>query len=433
MIDALIVGRSLPALQTALDLAEVGLGVMIAGPAETERSAETPERDPDGTILTLIARAAEPLPSGESHEHPEIEPQRSLPPLPLLRDRAGARHRQPEPNVWGIPAVPLAADTIALLGVGGALRAYRDRLAPLLTVGKTRSLGELARRRLGRAAHELLVEPQLRERYGVPAEEVEVAIAAPGLNEALTRTGSLSAAALAYSDRHAQRETGVLPTAGWIRLREVLSDRLGLYGVGSIEARVSSVQLRDDGSWRVELEDGTGIEARALAVEGTLPWESRPAEALLDEVRPAAVRVHAEIGIEAPEGEPETEATEIVELRSVGEWSLRSAGAGRAELRGPRCSADAVADPVPELDRVLQEAGIRPNPDAEWSWELRAAPYASVDQRKKAGAALAGLAQRQPTLLPLGRALYGDDLSAALGAAHSGAVMLRRRLLGLSD
>ena len=58
MIDAVVTGRSLPALQTALDLAEVGLKVVVLGGGTAEASKPWAERDPDGVIRAFAKRIA---------------------------------------------------------------------------------------------------------------------------------------------------------------------------------------------------------------------------------------------------------------------------------------------------------------------------------------------------------------------------------------
>jgi hypothetical protein len=337
--------------------------------------------------------------------------------------------------VWGIPAVPLSAESIAALGTGGALRAYRDRFTPLLTVGKTRTLGALVRKRLGRGALATLVEPQLRERYGVAAEEVEVAIATPGLNEALTRTGSLTAAALAYSDRHVQRETSFAPEAGWGALREALVERLGLYEVEFPASPLVAALRRGDGGWDLGLADGSALRARAAVVDCPPQAEATAFAAFVGGVLPTRLRLHASIGIEIPEGiAPGDEA-----LRTIDAWSLWLSGDGLARLSGPRVAAGdpelaaLTADPAPLLGALLERAGARPLRGTEWSTSIRAAAYSAVAERDRGSAAREELADVEHELLTVGRALHGDDLSAALGAAQRGSVALRRALLGLTD
>ena len=66
----------------------------------------------------------------------------------------------PKTGMLGIPANPLGDDVRRIIGWGGAIRAYADRLMPILTIGRARSLGQLVRSRMGDA---------VLDRLGVPA------------------------------------------------------------------------------------------------------------------------------------------------------------------------------------------------------------------------------------------------------------------------
>jgi len=431
--DAIVVGHGLPGLLTALDLAEVGLSVVVVG-----RGEDLPhdfEPDPDGVLAAAMERVAAPL-DGSGHE-PERDALPSFAPArtPLLLDPTGAWAEQAEPAVLGIPAVPLAERTLRLLGTGGAIRAYRDRIAPLLTIGKTRFFGDLVRKRLGRAALERLSEPLLRERYGVPAERVEVAVAAPGLNETLSRAGSLTAAALAYSDRNVARETGAMPTAGWKRFRDVLLQRLVAYGVELREGAIAEIGGVGDESRNVVLETGEVLRARALVLGFGDDPRSATAEtsfsAITPELAPAAWRVHAEIDILPVDGV----AAGAVAVRTLDEWSLRIDGRedrDRAILRS--AASNPVVDPdEAELAAILASAGAAAVADAEWRARVAAAPFRSVDERHRVEDALRVRLAEEAEVIPLGRVLHGDDLAAAVAWAHEAAVHLRRHLLGLAD
>ncbi|HEY0247113.1 MAG TPA: FAD-dependent oxidoreductase [Gryllotalpicola sp.] len=100
----------------------------------------------------------------------------------------------PKGGMLGIPSSPLAADVIAAIGWRGALRAYLDRVLPPLRIGQEHNLGRLVERRMGRAVLENLVAPVTTGVYSAAPDQLDVAVAAPGLNPALTRTGSLSGA-----------------------------------------------------------------------------------------------------------------------------------------------------------------------------------------------------------------------------------------------
>lgn len=459
MIDAIITGQSLPALQSALDLAEVGMKVAVLSPARSESVEPAVERDPEGSIADFITRIAEPIEQPDQQragsQTSEAAIRRVMPQAPLL-NRQGKWLRQSSPEVLGVPAVPLASENIALLGSGGSVRAYLDRITPLLTVGKTRLLGELVRKRMGAKVRDELVDPQAFERFGVLVDELEVAIAAPGLNEALSRSGALSSAVLAYADRHVARETRVSPAQGPAEFRREAIKRLELYGVEILAANLVSVEPQDDG-WNVRLSDGGALRSRTLLVDfDRSPVPSSTVRDLLVAVLPAQARVHAIIDMESPvwldegatavalldgwslfcESEPGTE-------QPTGEAMLGTLPEKRCELR----VSSGVGD-VEELSNVLGTIsetkrlpisseilglGFRSDDVPVRFAGLAAAPFHTVADRAEAAAALAQHELNFPTLLCVGRALHGDDQGAALGSAHRSTVKLRRRLLGLED
>ena len=102
----------------------------------------------------------------------------------------------PAGGVLGIPGSPLAPDVRRVLDPGGAMRAYADRLLPVLKVGRYDRLGPLVRGRMGRRVLDRLVAPVVESVYGVDAETVPVDAIAPQLNRAITTAGSLGAAVL---------------------------------------------------------------------------------------------------------------------------------------------------------------------------------------------------------------------------------------------
>ncbi|QIZ97251.1 FAD-dependent oxidoreductase [Leifsonia sp. PS1209] len=100
----------------------------------------------------------------------------------------------PKAGLLGIPSSPLASDVVAAIGWGGALRAYLDRLMPVLTIGKEKRLGTLVRKRMGAKVLDRLVAPVATGVYSAQPDDLDVDVVAPGLNNALTRLGSLSGA-----------------------------------------------------------------------------------------------------------------------------------------------------------------------------------------------------------------------------------------------
>lgn len=443
MIDALVTGRSIAALLAALDLAEVGLRVGLATDERVGEPPAAPVRDPDGIVTEFLNRVAAPIAGTDAAPPAGALPRVSSPEPPLLQDRAGEWAPQATPAVLGIPASPLATETVRLLGTGAAIRAYLDRVMPLLAVGKAKTLGPLVRKRVGARTLARLVEPEVRERYGVGADEVEVALAAPGLNEALSRVGSLTGAALAYSDRNVARETRVEPAGGGTALKAELLRKLTLYGAEFFDGRVTQAVASEGlgqaaephvGSWSVTLSDGRALESRSLILDFS---RNATRTELLSELAPGLhaqrVRVHAEIDISCPDWLTEGERA----LAVRGGWTIL------AECRTGRTarvilSSDVLSEP-PALDgldgvlsRILLDYALQPLPGAEWSMGVAAAPFSSHADRGQAASRVASIAAQHPPMRAVGRALFGDDLPSALAAAHADAVALRRELTGLT-
>jgi len=103
----------------------------------------------------------------------------------------------PAAGVLGIPGSPLSDDVRRAIGWSGALRAYLDRMIPVLTIGREHSLGELVEKRMGKKVLDRLVSPVAGGVYATDARDLEVDVVAPGLNKAITTVGSLSGAVLA--------------------------------------------------------------------------------------------------------------------------------------------------------------------------------------------------------------------------------------------
>ncbi len=466
MIDALVTGRSLPALQAALDLAEVGLRVAVAAPSGLEGTdlVSGGERDAEGAIAAFLRRIAEPIEGAHSGAHAEAAPVFAPFRPPMLEGPKGGWLAQPSPEVLGVPAVPISAESIALIGGSAATRAYLDRVKPLLTVGKTREFGRLVRTRMGAAVLDRLVEPQVFERYGVVSDDVDAAIAVPGLNEALSRAGSLGTAVLAYFERHVARETRVAPLGGNEALRAATLERLAAYGVTLLDARVVEVEESLEG-WSAVLESGDHIESRALiADQGRSPRPFAPLGEMLDGVLPGRMRLTAEMRVDRPDWlEPGA-----LTLARRGRWAV-CVEAPVAVPQGDAAAGDALAgtsagapvgaqaaaavrmhsgvlfgeqDVVHEAAAMYEEAvgalaelvGASVVLGESWAAtaaETVAAPFATMTERDAAQVGLDVLVFGRDTLLPVGRALHGDDLGAALEWSQSQAIALRRRLLGL--
>ncbi len=200
----------------------------------------------------------------------------------------------PAAGVLGIPGVPLADDVRRIIGWGGALRAYLDRLMPLVRVRAETDLGDIVRRRMGRLVLERLVTPVVAGVHSADPSVVDVHTVAPGLTQAMTTQGSLSGAVMALREM-APAGSQVQGIAGGMhRLIEALEADCRYYGVEfRTGARVTAVSRRDKlrpgsaerldaeisgarGQWIVEVEPVAGsvtgpdaaenFDARAVVV-----------------------------------------------------------------------------------------------------------------------------------------------------------------------
>lgn len=257
--------------------------------------------------LQLTDHVAEPLKTGAWLQLPD----RAVP--------------APAAGLLGIPSSPLATDVIAAVGWGGAFRAYLDRLMPVLKIGEERNLGRLVRRRMGAAVLDGLVAPVTTGVYSASPDDLDVAAVAPGLSQAITRTGSLSGgvAALRASATKAGSAVGGL-VGGMSSLIDALAT----------DAVARGARLR------------TGATVVAL----------RPAEgddtALADSVDAAfATQEDAVAAHESGSGARE------------GRWRVRLAG-------GETLDADAVllAVPADAALRLMGEASDSLTPLAELDW-----------------------------------------------------------------
>ncbi|MDZ5076304.1 protoporphyrinogen oxidase [Nesterenkonia sp. HG001] len=102
----------------------------------------------------------------------------------------------PATGILGIPADPLAADVVRIIGAEAAARAAEDRGMPV-DAWRGRediTVGELVLERMGPAVLEKLVTPIVSGVHSARPEQLDAGNAAPGLVEAMLREGSLAGA-----------------------------------------------------------------------------------------------------------------------------------------------------------------------------------------------------------------------------------------------
>ncbi|MDQ1129568.1 NAD(P)/FAD-dependent oxidoreductase [Microbacterium sp. SORGH_AS_0888] len=303
----------------------------------------------------------------------------------------------PRGGVLGIPENVWDPAVRRVIGWGGAWRAYLDRLRPPLTIGHDRSLGHLVRSRMGAKVLDRLVAPVTSGVYSARPDDIDVDAAAPGLNAALTRTGSLSGAV-------AELRAGVPATpgsavagleGGMTRLVDALAVRLGELGVEVRTGTAVERIRRVDGVWEVAL-------ATADEREDT-PDSAPDGPADGDEV------VHADIVVVAT---PEAEARRL--LRPL------LPALGDAPAAAPVVEIVTLVVDAPELDAPPRGTGVLTVPHA---FEAKAlthatAKWAWIGERSGAGVHVVRVSFGAQDEEPATAALDDDD-AAALALAQA--------------
>ncbi len=158
-----------------------------------------------------------------------------------LQPMHGPAVRLPATSILGIPATPLARDVIAVVGLGGALRAQLDALLPSLATAPSLTLGMLVRRRMGSAVLDKLVAPVAHGVHSVHPDALLADRAAPGLRAAVRHEGSLAAAVRSLREAAPPGSAVAGIRGGVHRLVTELVADLETYGVDvQLGRRVSS-------------------------------------------------------------------------------------------------------------------------------------------------------------------------------------------------
>lgn len=289
----------------------------------------------------------------------------------------------PVGGILGIPANPFQDDVRRILGWSGVWRAYLDRVRPPLTIGHQLSLGKLVSSRMGSKVRDRLVAPVTTGVYSASPDDVDIDIAAPGLNAALTRVGSLSGAVQSLRD-DAAAKAGVATVAktpgaaveglsgGMSGLVDALADDLTRLGAEvRTGVRVRGIRKTAKG-WGVETEVAPAVTPAAADRSDALVAELHAAEAV--EVEPVIEEIEADAVIVAT---PETAARALLSAAVPALKNAEAASSPEIEIVTLLLDAPAL-DAAPRGTGVLTVPGSHTakaltHSTAKWAWVREAA------------------------------------------------------------
>ena len=289
--DALVIGGGIAGLTAAWDLVRAGLrpllieargytGGLVAagriGGARMDLGAEgfvVRGRAATSMLAELGLRTAAP------HGRPRLF-------LPPLAPGAGEQlpqwglHRFPDHAYLGIPADPLAADVVAIIGQEAARRAAQDADLPGAVGTGPEDPADLASfvtARMGAGVLERLVRPIVAGIHSADPADLAADVVMPGLRRATAELGSLSAAVAAVLERRRARKDGAggrsvdaAVEGGLFRLTDALREAIEAGG-GSVRTRTGAQWLRPGGG-----QDCTDGEAPTAWRVGIAPTRRGP-------------------------------------------------------------------------------------------------------------------------------------------------------------
>lgn len=468
--DTIVVGAGVAGLTAAHDLAGRGYRVLVleasdrlggvASALEVDGLSIDAGAESFATRGGAVAELARELGLGEDIVGPN--------PAGAWLQLADRAVPLPKATLLGIPSSPLARDVVDVLGWGGAVRAYLDRLMPVLRIGKDDALGPLVRRRMGQRALDRLVAPLAGGVYSADPDLLDVATVAPGLNNALTQVGSLSGAvAVVLEERAAAVARGEAAPSNATKPGSAVQGIRGgvhrLTGALADSARTHRAELRTGvqvraaattpTGWRVQTDaghvDSSSLvvalpEAQALRVLGELdgfaPLATDAAGVTVELVTlvfgPGAI-------VGDPRGTGVLVAADATGIRAkamthaTAKWPwLREAADGREVVRlsygsGSAAPATEGLDDAAATTIALQDARAilgrdlpEPVASARVRWE-QGQPTSIVGARARQ-LALRAAADAHPNLTVVGAAVAGTGLAQVVPDARRAALGIRR-------
>jgi len=313
-------------------------------------------------------------------------------PSPAWVQRAnGGAVPLPATSLLGIPGVPLAQDVIDAIGLPAALRAQFDMLMPGLVGSKAATVGELVRRRMGKAVLDGLVAPVARGVHSTDPDELDLDRAAPGLRQALLSAGNLGQAVRSLREKAPAGALVASLRGGMFRLVDALAADLDRFGV-RVRTGVEVTAFDAGGVTTASGERIRGEVVLAAPLDVDAP-RARVQVATIAVDAPTLAQAPRGTGVLVAPGVSGVQARALTHLTAKWEWL-----AERTPLHLLRLSYDDGVQVTPELARADAEMLLgtplpTPSDAAIVSWERtgrRTGPEHAIDGMHRVGEAESG-------------------------------------------
>ncbi|MET1016924.1 MAG: FAD-dependent oxidoreductase [Leifsonia flava] len=433
--DVLVIGGGVAGLVAAREAVHVGLRTLVLEAADAVggcvRAQDVAGLTVDvgaesfatrtGSVATLLAEL------GIDDQIVGPNPAGSWLHLPALTGGGAMTVRSPKTSLLGIPASPLADDVRAVIGTAGAWRAYLDRVMPILMIGPAQRLGPLVRKRMGSKVLDRLVSPLSTGVYSVDADDLDVALVAPGLNAAMTRMGSLSGAVA--------------------ELRSSATAGSAVQGIRGGMSRLVEALVADIHHFGGEIRTGVSVDGLAPTEANGEPGWAVTASAAPTAAAAAPGADPASTGTEAPSVNLDLRARRVVVAAPAGVAvpllaAAREDWAHLADLGWPAAASVEIVTLVldaPDLDDAPRGTGVLVASDtpgvtakalthasAKWAW-LAERAHAAADGRNVVRLSYGRVGQPLPTTQLSTEEL--EDLALADASAILGVALTRAHLV----
>ncbi len=467
--DVVVIGGGVAGMVAALECAKVGLRVSLlerhhelggcVGRIELDGLTLDSGAESFATRGGAVAEMLESLDLGDDIEKPN--PAGAWLVMPGASGTTDAAPL-PRTGMLGIPANPLGEDVRRIIGWRGAIRAYADRLMPILKIGRYRSLGHLVGSRMGRAVLDRLVTPISAGVYSSDPNELDLDVVAPGLNQAMTRLGSLSGGVGQLVEERKAGSAVLGLRGGMHRLVDALAARLDRFGVevvrGAEATRLARREAEEPG-WRVDASTAEGVlrydatyvivaapsdTSRRLLDDAALGWTAAanwPTAASVDIVTlvldaPALADAPRGTGVLVAAGTPGVSAKALTHSTAKWQWLADAAAPrqvvrlsyGRAGESSPLTGLDdtavaelALADASALLGVPLDDTMLRAAGRTSWRDALSQATLGQRDRVRELEAVLAA----EPGIEATGSWVAGTGLASVIPHALEAARRIR--------